>query len=177
MVKIEVLQGDITTVPVDAIVNAANSELRGGGGVDGAIHRSGGPSILEECRRIRQSKGDCAPGNAVVTGAGKLPAKFVIHAVGPIWSGGERDEEALLAQCYRRSLNLAGEQGARSVSFPNISTGVYGFPKARAARIAIQTVQEVVKSTPPGVEQVWFVCFDQENYELYQGLLKNSEAT
>ncbi|NNM54168.1 MAG: O-acetyl-ADP-ribose deacetylase [Spirochaetales bacterium] len=174
MVKIEVLQGDITTVPVDAIVNAANSELRGGGGVDGAIQHAGGPSILEECRRIRQSQGICVPGDAVVTGAGRLPAKFVIHAVGPIWSGGESDEDALLAQCYRRSLSLAEKLGAQSISFPNISTGVYRFPKARAAGIAIRTVQEVVQSGSLTIEKVWFVCFDQENYELYQRLLKAS---
>jgi O-acetyl-ADP-ribose deacetylase (regulator of RNase III) len=163
MPEIEVIKGDITTLEVDAIVNAANSSLAGGGGVDGAIHRAAGPSLLEECLRI----GHCPAGDAVMTGAGKLRAKHVIHTVGPVWYGGNRNEPELLASCYRKSLLLAEEAGLESVAFPNISTGVYGYPKDKAAKIALASVNETLKETP-GIKKVIFVCFDNENYLLYK---------
>jgi O-acetyl-ADP-ribose deacetylase (regulator of RNase III) len=163
---IRVIQGDITKQAVDAIVNAANSSLLGGGGVDGAIHRAGGPQILEECRAIRARQGSCATGEAVITSGGKLPAKYVIHTVGPVWNGGGKGEEALLASAYRNSLKLAVEHGIRSIAFPNISTGIYHFPKDKAAAIAIKTVKDFLADHPQ-IEQVIFVCFDRENYDLY----------
>jgi O-acetyl-ADP-ribose deacetylase (regulator of RNase III) len=163
---IRVIQGDITKQAVDAIVNAANSSLLGGGGVDGAIHRAGGPQILEECRAIRARLGSCATGEAVITSGGKLPAKYVIHTVGPVWNGGGKGEEALLASAYRNSLKLAVEHGIRSIAFPNISTGIYHFPKDKAAAIAIKTVKDFLADHPQ-IEQVIFVCFDRENYDLY----------
>src|SRR5262249_11223054 len=135
MRRIELVQGDITQLDVDAIVNAANSSLLGGGGVDGAIHRAGGPRILEECKQIRARQGGCLPGKAVITASGDLPARQVIHTVGPVWHGGERNERETLANCYRSSLRLAVEKGCRTVAFPNISTGIFGFPKEPAAEI------------------------------------------
>ena len=166
-----VLKGDITTIEVDAIVNAANSSLMGGGGVDGAIHRAGGPEILEECRRIVARQGDCPPGEAVATTGGRLPAAHVIHTVGPIWSAGRADEhDETLARCYRRSLEVAAEVGARSVAFPNISTGVYGFPKDRAAPVAVAAVRAHLE-TSDAIDEVVFVCFDDENLGLYEELL------
>jgi O-acetyl-ADP-ribose deacetylase (regulator of RNase III) len=131
---IEVTQGDITQIPVDAIVNAANEGLKGGGGVDGAIHRAGGPDIMKECRQI----GHCPTGEAVITTAGELPAKKVIHTVGPVWNDGNKNEEELLANAYRNSMKVADENGLMSISFPNISTGIYGFPKEKAAQIALK---------------------------------------
>jgi O-acetyl-ADP-ribose deacetylase (regulator of RNase III) len=173
--QIEVIQGDITAVHVDAIVNAANSSLMGGGGVDGAIHRAAGPALLEECVKIAQARrnvagGPCPAGDAVITGAGKLPAKRVIHTVGPIWHGGGNGEPQLLASCYRKSLLLAQEEGLESVAFPNISTGVYGYPKDKAAAVAIAAVRETLPSTP-AIKHVVFVCFDSGNYTLYRKLL------
>ena len=165
MQKVEVIKGDITKVEVDAIVNAANSSLMGGGGVDGAIHRAGGPSILEECKKIVARQGGCKTGEAVVTTAGNLPAKFVIHTVGPIWNGGKNNERNLLANCYRNSLQLAISNNCTSIAFPNISTGVYRFPKEEAAKIAVQTVNEFLQSNNE-IEKVVFVCFDEENFEL-----------
>jgi len=173
MAQIEVTQGDITTLDVDAIVNAANSSLMGGGGVDGAIHRAAGPALLEECMRIvkeRSPDNPCPAGDAVITGAGKLTAKHVIHTVGPIWHGGVNGEPELLASCYRKSLLLAEEAGLESIAFPNISTGVYGYPKNKAAETAITTVQETLPQTP-GIKRVVFVCFDGENYLIYRGLV------
>jgi O-acetyl-ADP-ribose deacetylase len=167
---IRLIEGDITILPVDAIVNAANSGLRGGGGVDGAIHRAGGPSIMEECRRI----GYCPTGQAVITGAGKLPARQIIHTVGPVWQGGSRDEDRLLASAYRNSLRLALAQGLTRISFPNISTGVYGFPKRRAARIAFDTVRDFCGHHPE-VEAI-FVCFDRENFNIYHELLGETSS-
>ena len=165
MNKLEVVQGDITRLPVDAIVNAANSSLMGGGGVDGAIHRAGGPAILEECRAIVARQGGCPTGEAVITGAGRLPARYVIHTVGPVWRGGKEGETEALASCYRRSLELALQHGCRTIAFPNISTGVYGFPKPQAARIAVSTVATFL--TEHGeIDRVVFVCFDEENYRL-----------
>ena len=167
VMQIEVLRGDITTVDVDAIVNAANTSLLGGGGVDGAIHRAGGPAILEECRSI----GGCDTGDAVVTTAGLLPARYVIHTVGPIWGQLTAEEaDRLLASCYRRSLEEADRLGPESVAFPNISTGGYGFPKDRAATVAIEAVRSHGASS---IEQVVFVVFDEENERLYRQLLDN----
>lgn len=165
--KIKLTKGDITKIEVDAIVNAANTSLLGGGGVDGAIHKAGGPDILEECKMIRARQGGCPTGEAVISTAGKLPVKKVIHTVGPVWNGGTKNEENLLANCYRISLKLAAENDISSIAFPNISTGIYGFPKDKAANIAVKTVQENEL-----VNKVIFVCFDDENYELYKAILK-----
>jgi O-acetyl-ADP-ribose deacetylase len=165
------IQGDITKMTFDAIVNAANSSLLGGGGVDGAIHRAGGPQILEACRTIRYQQGGCATGEAVYTTAGNLPARYVIHTVGPRWRDGTQHEAALLANCYRNSLRIANKLALRSIGFPNISTGIYGFPKTPAAEIAIQTVQQFMQDDNTTLQQVVFVCFDEENFEIYQSLL------
>jgi O-acetyl-ADP-ribose deacetylase (regulator of RNase III) len=170
---IEILQGDITKISVDAIVNAANRSLMGGGGVDGAIHRAGGPVILQECKGIVAKQGQCETGQAVITSAGALPAKHVIHTVGPIWSGGQRQERILLAHCYQNSLALASDNHCHTISFPNISTGVYGFPKSDAAVISLDTVMNSLNQYH-GMEKVYFVCFDEENYflmkEYYQDM-------
>jgi O-acetyl-ADP-ribose deacetylase (regulator of RNase III) len=166
--KIEVIQGDITKLEVDVIVNAANSSLLGGGGVDGAIHRAGGPEILEDCQKIRNRQGKCKTGEAVITTAGNLPAKKVIHTVGPVYNGGKRleKEKELLANCYKNSLELAKMNDFKSIAFPNISTGIYKFPKELAAEIAIKAVQENAV-----LENVIFVCFDEENYNIYKSIL------
>ena len=168
--RISITNGDITQLPVDAIVNAANSSLLGGGGVDGAIHRAGGSQILEECKAIVARQGGCQPGQAVITNGGKLQAKYVIHTVGPIWQGGRNLEAEKLSNCYRNSLELAAKHGIKSIAFPNISTGVYGFPKQDAAGIAVKAVREFLE-TNDQIEKVQFVCFDQENYDLYSQLL------
>jgi O-acetyl-ADP-ribose deacetylase (regulator of RNase III) len=152
-----VVVADITTVVVDAIVNAANESLLGGGGVDGAIHRAAGPELLAECRRL----GGCPTGEARITRGYRLPARFVIHTVGPVWRGGGHGEAALLASCYRASLHLAMENGARSIAFPAISTGVYGFPAAPAARIAVETVADVLARHPGALDEVLFCCFSE----------------
>ena len=167
--RIELHQGDITKVAVDAIVNAANTSLLGGGGVDGAIHRAGGPEILAECRQIRIRQGGCKVGEAVITTAGKLPAKKVIHTVGPTWNGGSSNEEHKLKSCYLNSLQLAEDNGLTTIAFPNISTGIYRFPKAKAAQIAIEAVKSWQASV---LEKAVFVCFDEENHLLYQEALK-----
>jgi len=172
---IKLIRGDITKIKVDAIVNAANTSLLGGGGVDGAIHRAGGKTILEQCIKIREKQGGCKVGEAVLTGAGELPAKYVIHTVGPIWRGGNQNEDRLLSNAYRNSLQLAAENKVESISFPNISTGVYHFPKDRAANIALTTVMDYLKSNPT-IEEVIFVCFDQENYDIYDRLLNRTEG-
>jgi O-acetyl-ADP-ribose deacetylase (regulator of RNase III) len=165
--RIELLLGDITTLAVDAIVNAANSSLLGGGGVDGAIHRAAGPGLLAECRAL----GGCATGQAKITGGHHLPARHVIHTVGPVWRGGTHGESELLAGCYRHSLELAEAHGCRVIAFPAISTGVYGYPRDRAADIAIdQTRQFLAAHALP--EQVIFVCFDQGMLDLYQQTLQ-----
>ena len=168
--KIELIKGDITKIKADAIVNAANSSLMGGGGVDGAIHRAGGPAILEECRMIVARQGGCKTGEAVITTAGNLPAKFVIHTVGPVWNGGKKNEAELLAACYQNSLQLAVEYRLSSIAFPNISTGVYGYPKKEAAEIAMNTVSEFLMQNN-FISKVYFVCFDEENHQLYQSLI------
>jgi O-acetyl-ADP-ribose deacetylase (regulator of RNase III) len=169
MVAVELVQGDITTQRVDALVNAANASLLGGGGVDGAIHRAGGPAILEECRGL----GGCAPGDARVTGAGRLPARWVIHAVGPVWRGGGAGEEELLAACHRRAVEMAGELGCGSIAFPAISTGAYGFPIARAAPIAIGAVREAAPAAP-SLRLARFVLFSAEDLEVFSGALRAS---
>jgi O-acetyl-ADP-ribose deacetylase len=166
----EVIIGDITKVKVDAIVNAANSSLLGGGGVDGAIHRAGGPAILEDCRKIIARQGGCKTGEAVITTAGNLPAKFVIHTVGPVWNGGKKNENEKLANCYKNSLQLAIDNNCRTIAFPNISTGIYGFPKDKAAKIAVNTVADYILQTS-FLHKVIFVCFDLENFELIQSEL------
>ena len=164
---INAIKGDITTVAVDVIVNAANTSLLGGGGVDGAIHRAGGPAILEECRKIVARQGGCKTGEAVITTAGRLSAKYVIHTVGPVWNGGSNQEPQLLANCYRNSLKLAVENNCNSIAFPNISTGVYRFPKKEAAMIAVDTVLGFIKESK-GIQSVSFVCFDDDNFELIE---------
>lgn len=170
MAELAVIQGDITSVTADVIVNAANSSLMGGGGVDGAIHRAGGPSILAECQTIRAEHGPLETGGAVATTAGRLPARWVIHTVGPVWgSTSEHQAEVLLEQCYTNSLDLAVTLGAKSIAFPNISTGVYHFPKPLAARIAVAAVQKAPAADR--LDSITFVCFDDENLELYQGIL------
>ncbi|MBK0403669.1 O-acetyl-ADP-ribose deacetylase [Adhaeribacter sp. BT258] len=169
--RINVLQGDITKVRTDAIVNAANTSLLGGGGVDGAIHRAGGPAILEACRQIVEKQGCCPTGEAVITTAGNLPAKYVIHTVGPVWHGGSRNEAEKLANCYRNSLKLAQANACKTVAFPNVSTGVYGYPKAEAAEIALKETVAFLQQNPQP-ETVTFVCFDEENLQLYQDLLQ-----
>jgi len=166
--KLKLIKGDITKQEVDAIVNAANSSLLGGGGVDGAIHRAGGKTILDECIKIRNRQGGCATGEAVITSAGNMPAKYVIHTVGPVYQDGSYGEPEKLANCYRNSLKLAIENGVKTIAFPNISTGIYGYPKKEAALIAISTVKENLFDE---IEEIRFVCFDEENYKLYQELM------
>lgn len=168
---IQVLHGDITKVKVDAIVNAANTSLLGGGGVDGAIHRAGGSAILEECKKIRARQGGCKVGEAVITTGGNLPAKFVIHTVGPVWNNGQHDEENLLASSYFNSLQVAIKHNIKSIAFPNISTGIYRFPKEKAASIAVTTVKSFLPTTD-SLQQVIFVCYDIENYNTYNELLR-----
>ena len=163
MNRIEVIKGDITKLKVDAIVNAANSSLMGGGGVDGAIHRAGGPAILEECRKIVAKQGGCKTGEAVITNAGNLPAKYVIHTVGPVWNGGNHNEEEKLENCYFNSLRLAVEHDCKTIAFPNISTGVYRFPKEEAARISVDSIQNFL-SQNTSIEKVTMVCFDEDNF-------------
>lgn len=160
-------RGDLTKERVDAIVNAANSSLRGGGGVDGAIHWAGGPSILEECLKL----GGCDPGDAKLTGGGKLPAKWVIHTVGPVWHGGGRGEDRTLASAYRRSLEVALEAGLKTVAFPSISTGAYGFPIERAARLALSTILDFLEQRP-GLEAVTMVLFSDHDLAVYQQALR-----
>jgi O-acetyl-ADP-ribose deacetylase len=163
---IELVIGDITAQEVDAIVNAANPSLLGGGGVDGAIHRAGGPSILAECREL----GGCAPGHVKATGAGDLPARHVLHAVGPIWRGGEAGEAELLASCHRRAVEIAAELGVRSVAFPAISTGAYGYPVELAAAVAIEATQQALEEHPE-VERASFVLRDEATFAVYKQAL------
>ncbi|HEY4205624.1 MAG TPA: O-acetyl-ADP-ribose deacetylase [Puia sp.] len=173
--KIQLLKGDITRLEVDAIVNAANTSLLGGGGVDGAIHRAGGPAILEECMQIRQRQGGCKVGEAVITTGGRLPCKYVIHTVGPVWNGGNNNEAQLLANAYRNSIQLAVEHGVQTMAFPNISTGIYRFPKEKAAAIALHTIHEVLEGADARLK-VYFVCFDEENFQIYASLMGAANA-
>ena len=163
--RIVILEGDLTVQDVDVLVNAANEVLRGGGGVDGAIHRAGGPAIMSECDSIRERQGGCPTGQAVITTAGDLPAKHVIHAVGPVWTGGDRDEDRLLASAYEESLKLARSHGLKSVAFAAISTGVYGFPVARAARIALDTAVGFAQAG--GFDEIRLVLFESDLYDYY----------
>lgn len=168
--KIKVIKGDITGIKADAIVNAANSSLMGGSGVDGAIHKAGGISILKECKNIISEIGECETGKAVITTAGKLHAKFVIHTVGPVWKGGNMIERILLAECYKNSLQLAFNNGCRTIAFPNISTGIYRFPKKEAAEIAVDAVRQFLLEENE-FDEVIFVCFDDDNFEQIKKLI------
>jgi O-acetyl-ADP-ribose deacetylase (regulator of RNase III) len=170
MARLRALQADITTLPVAAVVNAANSMLLGGGGVDGAIHRAAGPQLLEECRRL----GGCPTGEARITRGWNLPADWVIHTVGPVWRGGERGEPELLAACYRNSLKLAADYDLESLAFPCISTGVYRYPPAAAAEIAVATIRESLTRRPSALREVIFCCFSSDNLAVYERLLAES---
>ncbi len=171
MSRIKLVKGDITKMQTDAIVNAANSSLLGGGGVDGAIHRAGGQKILDECIAIRNRQGGCNTGEAVITSGGNLASNYVIHTVGPVWNGDKAEKEELLVNAYRNSLTLAVENGIKTIAFPNISTGIYHFPKDKAAQIAFTTVNNFL-SVNESITEVIFVCFDDENYNLYERLLR-----
>ncbi len=166
--QLSLIKDDITKLSVDVIVNAANSSLSGGGGVDGAIHRAGGKEILEECMQLIKLQGPCKTGDVVITTAGKLLAKKVIHTIGPVWNGGTKNESQLLANCYFNSLQLAASESFKTIAFPNISTGVYGYPKKAAATIAANTVKKFIEEYPDTFHEIIFVCFDDENYFLYQ---------
>jgi O-acetyl-ADP-ribose deacetylase (regulator of RNase III) len=170
--RLGLTQGDITKQGVDAIVNAANSGLMGGGGVDGAIHRAGGPAILEECRQIISRIGRLSAGKAVITTGGNLKAKYVIHTVGPVWHGGSRGESELLASAYGESLKLAAEHQLKTVAFPSISTGAYGYPVAEAARVALTTVMDFLRNEATSLENVLFVLYDFNTYSIYTEQLK-----
>jgi O-acetyl-ADP-ribose deacetylase (regulator of RNase III) len=165
MAELQATPGDITRLTVDAIVNAANTSLLGGGGVDGAIHRAAGPELLAACEKLD----GCATGDAKATSGFRIPAKWIFHAVGPVWRGGNHKEDELLSSCYRRCLELAREHSARSIAFPAISTGIYGFPPRRAAEIALRTVRQHVDAS--GVQRIQFVCFNEETLAIYEQLL------
>ena len=169
--RLSLIQGDITRQVTDAIINAANSSLMGGGGVDGAIHHAGGPAILEECKQIVARQGRLPTGKAVITTGGNLKAKYVIHTVGPVWHGGNRGEAALLASAYRESLKLAAERNLQSVSFPSISTGAYGYPVDKAARVALGAVISFLKEQPTSIKEVVFVLFDSSTFNSYASAL------
>ena len=164
-------RGDITQEHVDAIVNAANSGLLGGGGVDGAIHRAGGPAILEECKKIRQKQGTCPPGQAVLTGAGKLNAKYVIHTVGPVWNGGSREEAETLSNCYLNSLVLAASRGAKTIAFPSIGTGAYRYPIDEAAQIGLKTCVNYASSNDT-FSEIKFILFSERDLDAYENALE-----
>ena len=165
-VKLNIVEGDITKMEVDAIVNAANNTLLGGGGVDGAIHRAGGPIILEQCKKV----GGCPTGEARITTAGNMPSKYVIHTVGPIYKGGKKNEEQLLYNAYDNSLRLAKKYNLKSIAFPSISTGVYNYPKEEASEVALRAVMDFIDKEM-GIEEVYFVLFSQDNYLIYKELL------
>jgi O-acetyl-ADP-ribose deacetylase len=170
--ELTLMVGDITKQKTDAIVNAANSSLMGGGGVDGAIHRAGGPKILEECMKIREKQGGCDTGEAVITTGGNLPAKYVIHTVGPIWGGGNRKEPELLANCYKNSLKLAVENDIKTISFPSISTGAYGYPIDQAATVALKAIIDFLKKDD-SIDEVVFTLFNDTTYKSYENALKS----
>ncbi|MVM37489.1 O-acetyl-ADP-ribose deacetylase [Spirosoma sp. HMF3257] len=167
MPTIQLIKGDITKQAVDAIVNAANTSLLGGGGVDGAIHRAAGPELGFECRMLH----GCKTGDAKLTKGYRLPAKYIIHAVGPVWRGGHQGEAELLASCYRRAIEIASENNLTSLAFPNISTGIYGYPKDKAAAVAITTIQQCLEQ-PTSVQTIFFVCFEVDNFDLYEQRLQ-----
>lgn len=167
--EIKVVKGDITKLAVDVIVNAANSGLLGGGGVDGAIHRAAGPGLLAECREMVARTGGCPTGEAVITGGYDLPAAWIIHTVGPVWRGGGHGEAALLRSCYEKSLALAEARGLSSIGFPNISTGVYGYPRREAAEIAVSFARDAMKTSK--LAELVFVCWEDENFRIYSELL------
>jgi O-acetyl-ADP-ribose deacetylase len=169
--RLSVVQGDITRQKTEAIVNAANSSLMGGGGVDGAIHRAGGTKILEECKKIVARQGRLPAGQAVITSGGNLPAKHVIHTVGPVWRGGTGNEDQILASAYRESLKVARENQIRSISFPSISTGAYGYPVERAAKVAVRAIKAFLEENT-SIEEVVLVLFDKGTYDVYEGALK-----
>jgi len=173
---VSLIQGDITQQDTDAIVNAANSSLLGGGGVDGAIHRAGGPKILEECKAIRAKQGGCSTGEAVITTGGNLKARHVIHTVGPVWHGGTSNEDTLLHNAYRNSLRLAMEHNIRTIAFPSISTGAYGFPIERASRIAFETVKQTVQEYQ-SIREVRFVVFSRGDFDVYRSLFEPASLT
>ena len=170
--KINIIRGDITKISVDAIVNAANTSLLGGGGVDGAIHRVGGVSILEECQKIKNRQGNCKVGDAVITSAGKLPARYVIHTVAPFWSGGNNNESKLLKIAYDSCFQLVKSYNIKTVSFPNIGTGIYRFPKEAAAKIALAVIITCL-SENQYIEAINIVCFEEDNYQIYLDLMSN----
>lgn len=169
--KISLLRGDITQIEADAIVNAANSSLMGGGGVDGAIHRVGGPQILEECKKIRQTTGICPPGNAVITTAGRLKAKHVVHTVGPRWQEGDRNEANILRAAYLNSLELAAQQQCQRVAFPSISTGAYGYPIEAAAVVALKACRDFLLEDVGRIKEIIFVLFSKADLEIYENAL------
>lgn len=175
--RLSLVRGDITTQATDAIVNAANSSLMGGGGVDGAIHRAGGPAILEECKQIVARQGRLPPGKAVVTTGGNLPAKYVIHTVGPVWHGGNQGEDKILAGCYTESLQLAEEKRLNSISFPSISTGAFGYPVDQAAEVALDAVISFLREKARSLKEVRFVLYDLRTYEAYQKALQKKIGT
>jgi O-acetyl-ADP-ribose deacetylase (regulator of RNase III) len=168
---LSLVQGDITKQTTEAIVNAANSSLMGGGGVDGAIHRAGGPAILEECKQIRAKIGRLPTGEAVITTGGNLPAKYVIHTVGPVWKGGSEREPELLRNCYINSLKLAKKKGIKTISFPSISTGVYGYPVDKAAQVAVKAITDFLSENPGIIDEVAMVLFDNRSYKAYEQAL------
>lgn len=174
--RIEVIKGDITKIKVDAIVNAANSSLMGGGGVDGAIHRAGGAAILEECRNIVAKQGECKTGDAVITTGGNLPCNYVIHTVGPVWNGGNNNEKGKLSDCYLNSLRLAVDHNCNTIAFPNISTGIYRFPKEEAAKISIASIQRFLLKNA-SIEKVVIVCFDDENFRHVLNSVQNVQGS
>ncbi|MFC2034274.1 O-acetyl-ADP-ribose deacetylase [Chloroflexota bacterium] len=174
-VNLSIIAGDIILQPTDAIVNAANSGLMGGGGVDGAIHRAGGAAILKECKQILAENGRLPAGKAVITTCGKLKARYVIHTVGPVWSGGKRGEAEILASAYQESLNVAAKNNLKSISFPSISTGAYGYPVVKAANVAIATVISYLKRKKTSITEVVFVLFDEVTFDAYSSMLKQME--
>lgn len=171
-VKLLLVRGDITLQDADVIVNAANSSLLGGGGVDGAIHRAGGPAILEECRKIRAAQGSCSAGNAVITGGGKLKARWVVHTVGPVWRGGDGNEDVTLANAYKNSLSRAMEVEAKTIAFPSISTGAYGYPVEKAAAVALNAISEFLSANKDSFSEIRFVLFDDRTFQAYEAAAK-----
>lgn len=176
MTKIEIIKGDITSLKVDSIVNAANTSLLGGGGVDGAIHRVGGKVLTDACQIIRNRQGGCKVGKSVITPAGNLPSNFVIHTVSPVWNGGDANENELFISAYTTALELAMDNSIKTIAFPNMGTGRYKFPKKLAAELAIKTVNNFVEENKFAFDSITFVCYDEENYFLYRRLLSSNQS-